>query len=66
MCCMFNPDTTMNRKAIKETNDETKVMKMQSSEEESQEWEGSDWKEDRKTRERTAWLKSARPPSALD
>ncbi len=56
----------MNRKAIKETNDETKVMKMQSSEEESQEWEGSDWKEDRKTRERTAWLKSARPPSALD
>lgn len=66
MCCTFNPDTTMNRKAIKETNDETKVKTTQSSEEESQEWERSDWKEDRKTGERTAWLKSARPPSALD
>lgn len=37
MCCTFNPDTAMNRKAIKETNDETKVMKTQNSEEESQE-----------------------------
>lgn len=37
MCCTFNPDTTMNRKAIKKMNDETKVMNAQSSDEESQE-----------------------------